>query len=460
MSPDQQTTQASYRLIVTRRNRSEILLSSRGRAWSLPSVEIAHGLRIAEQLCATLYAQSGFRAYCLLVPALVFATQHCAVMEAADPGESASAGTCWKPLDAATCAAMESLEDRTVTQKSIAALDLYRRRPLHAPFARPGWLSELLAWAREQLGPPGLTGAFTQLNASPAFSLMRLETNDSAVWFKATGEPNRHELPITACVARLFPGYVPELLAVHSGWNGWLTREAPGRKLALATGLPLWLKAAHDLARLQISSIGKQAELLAGSCRDLRVRTLSAEIDPFIDHLRGLMAAQDKQRPAPLTDSELTLLRDSLEQACSRLCEMDLPDTLGHLDLNPGNIVVSPERSRFLDWAEGCVTNPLITFAYLSEHFRRSGFASAQTTEALAAAYLDPWLSLVSASELARAMELTPLLAVFAYAVTAHSLRSFEGVPDPALAGYLRSLARRMWRETTEQSARSESCPA
>lgn len=454
------TVRDVYRLIVIRRNGSELLLRSRRGAWLLPSVEISPGQRIAEQLCAKLYAQYGFRAYCLLVPNLAAGFARCAVLEVPDPGAGASAETCWIARDAATCAAMESAEDRIFIEKSFGELGSCRRKPKEAPFARLGWLSELFAWAEQQLDPLGvrLTGAFTHLNASPACSLMRLETDDSAVWFKAVGEQDRHELAVTACLARLFPESVPELLAIHVGWNGWLTRAVRGQTLNHATELAAWLKAAEDLARLQIESIGKHTELLEGSCRDLTLPKLIEEIDPFVDRMRGLMAAQEKQTPAPLANTELALLRDGLKRSCSRLSEFGLPDTLGHLDFNPGNIVVSPARCVFLDWAQACVTSPLVTFEYLREHFRRNCTDDRSTVENLVAAYVQPWQSVFSPDVLKQALRFSPLVAVFAYAADA---RRSSGPCDTSFSrAYFRSLARRMFREAGQVIERSERCPA
>jgi hypothetical protein len=453
------TDRDTYRLIFTRRNASEILLLSRGSAWALPSVEIAQGERIAEQLGAELYAQWGCRAYCLLVPTLV-GPQSYAVMEVTDLQEITPAGTCWKKLDTATCSVMESAEDRTVIQKSIEELDFYRREPSDGPFARPGWLPELGAWAQEQVGPLGLrlTGAFTQLNASPEFSLIRLKTTDSAVWFKATGPPNRHELPVTVCIARLFPGYVPELLGVHASWNGWLTREVPGRTLDHGTEFASWRKAARDLAQLQILSVGRQAELLHGAHMDLRLPRLIEQVDPLIDRMRGLMAAQEKQTPARLTDSELTLLGSCLKQACSLLSRLGLPDTLGHLDFNPGNIILSPERCVFLDWAEACLTNPLLTFEYLCEHFRRNCTNDRAAIRSLIAAYTRPWQALLALDGLKQASAFCPLVAVFAYAVAADARRSSATCCNGFAGGYLRSLGRRMFREAEKMTYRSERC--
>jgi Phosphotransferase enzyme family len=461
MNRAQDSEQAiTYRLIVTRRNASEILLLTRECAMSLPSIEIPQGRRIAESLTAGLYAQWGCRAYCLLVRAPASGNSHYAVMEVAEPGEIAYAGTSWKPLNARTRAAMGCADDRNITQESIEELDVCRREP--KPFARPGWLSELLAWAKAQLDPLGirLTGSFTQLNSSPTFTLIRLETDDSAVWFKATGEPNRHELSVTGCLAHLFPRYVPEVLGVHAAWNGWLVREVPGRTLNDDSELASWLRTAGDLARVQTESIGKQAELLEAACRDLRLPRLIGLVDPFVDRMHGLMADQQKQTPARLTGPELALLRDSLKQACCELSERRLPDTLGHLDFNPGNVVVSRERCVFLDWAEACLTNPLVTLEHLREHFRRNRTNNVQTIEALTAAYIRVWQPFFSTDDLKKAMAISPLVAVFAYAVGNNTWRSPERLLKPSFAGYFRCLTRRMYREAVQIGERRAPCLA
>jgi len=456
------TEQDTYRLIVTRRHGSEVLLSGRGNSWSLPSVGISQGQRIADQLCAKLYAQSGFRAYCLLVPTLPAAIGHCAVMELPGDSEIGSAGTCWRPFNVATRVGMESPDDRTVIETALAEWNQCLREPNQAPFARPGWLAELFAWVEQQLAPLGLhlTGPFRQLNASPSFSLIYLETNDSAVWFKAAGEPNRHELRVTACITRLFPAYVPELLGVHAAWNGWLTRNVSGSTLDHGAEPSSWSKAAEALARLQILSIGNEAELLEGQCKDLRLPRLVEQIDPFIDGMRECMAAQEKHAPPPLTDPELTRLGDHLKQACSALCDVGLPDTLGHLDVNPGNILVPPERSVFLDWAEACVTNPLITFEYLREHLRRNCPNNTHAIDDIVVLYTRPWLSFFSPDALRQATVVSPLVAVFAYAVGTNSWRSREALLEPVTAAYLRSLTRRMHREAVAIVGRREPCLA
>jgi len=147
-----------------------------------------------------------------------------------------------------------------------------------------------------------------------------------------------------------------------------------------------------------------------------------------------------------------------LKHACSALRGLGFPQTIGHIDFNPGNILVSPETCIFLDWAEGCVTSPLITFEYLREHCRRHHLEDPKAAESMVSSYLHPWHALFSPDDLAHGMALTPLVAVFAYAVSGNTWRSSETLRNPALAGYLRSLTRRMHREAIQIRERSEPC--
>jgi hypothetical protein len=113
-------------------------------------------------------------------------------------------------------------------------------------------------------------------------------------------------------------------------------------------------------------------------------------IDPFLARMAEFMAAQEKRSPAPLANSELVSLGEGLKESCLLLRSFGLPDTIGHIDFNPGNILVSPDRCVFLDWAEGCVTNPVITFEYLRRHMERGGVEEPAADSRLSAAYLRP----------------------------------------------------------------------
>jgi len=453
----------SYRLIVTRRNASEIFLLQDGSRLALPRVAIQPRQRVAEQLVSEVTGKWGLESYCLFIPSVPASDRNgggtkCAVMESVQHNDKLSAGTHWMAPPVATDCS--DREDAAAIREALGELDSYVRGDRPGPFARPGWLRELIRWVEEQIGPLGLRliGGFQQWNASPTFSLLRLETNDGAVWFKATGEPNSHELSVSVLLARLFPRHVPRILGIHRSWNGWLSAEASGTALDEISDCSTWERVAGELAELQIASIGKSRELLGGRCKDLRLPGLVKCVDSFLARMADFMAAQEKTSPAPLSNSELASLGEGLKESCSLLQSFGLPDTIGHIDFNPGNILVSPERCVFLDWAEGCVTNPLITFEYLRRHMERSGVKQPAADARLCTAYLRPWAAYFSQEELRRAMAAAPPVAVFVHATCGDTWHTLDPVSNPASAGYFRSLARRMYRDTVLAAERSELC--
>ena len=452
----------TYRLIITRRDAREILLLPMGKDWVLPRVEIRKQQRIAEQLTVETLKGWGVETYCLFAPVSRTPERNgeamCAVLESVTHNGKAPAGTYWMSRTVATGGGVT--EEAGAISDSLAELDSYARGEKLGPFARPGWMRELFQWVQEQVSPLGLrvTGEFRQLNASPTFSLIRLMTDDGALWFKATGEPNAHELSVSLSLARLFPCHVPRILSVHPAWNGWLTAEVSGTELDQTAECALWERAAEQFAELQIESIGKGSELLEAKCKDLRIRRLVEQIDPYLARMAEFMVAQEKQSPAPLSTSELSFLTQGLRESCSQLQSVGLPDTLGHIDFNPGNILVSQDRCAFVDWAEACVTNPLITLEYLRQHLGRSALREPPAVERVTAAYLRPWMSFYSLDDLTRALTFSSLVAVFVYAVSSDSWRSPDSVHKPTLAGYFRSLTRRMYRMAQHAAERSELC--
>jgi Phosphotransferase enzyme family len=452
----------AYGLIILRRDATEILLSPKDASWTLPRVEIQKQRRVAEQLTKEIRKAWELETFCLLVTSCgasgAPAKAASAILECARQDQKAPAETCWMPVHvAADCT---SAEEAATIRDALAELASYTSGEKCGPFAKPGWLRELFQWTYEQTALLGLrlTGNFRQYNASPAFSLLRLEADGPALWFKATGEPNTHELPVTLLLANLFPNHIPRILGVHPSWNGWLSAEAEGTPLDELTECSAWERAAEGLAELQIESIGKAAELVDGKCKDLRLPLAARHIDRFVTRMGAFMRVQEKQSPAPLVGTELLSLGEGLKDAFSLLQSFGFPDTLGHLDCNPGNLIVSPERCVFLDWAEACVTNPVITFEYLRRHMERCGIEEPAAESRITAAYLRPWASFFSPDDLRRAIAAVPPVAVFIHAIASDAWRTLDPVSNPALAAYFRSLTRRMYRDTVVAAERSERC--
>ena len=461
--PSHHDATGTYRLIITRREATEILMLPNDTDWTLPRVEIRKQQRIAEQLTAEVDKAWGLKVCCLFITNRHTSVRSedatCAVMECVKHNERAPAGTYWMPLNVAEC---RDAEEAAVVRDAFVKMASYTRGENFGPFAKPGWMRELFRWVHDQTAPLGLrlTGNFRQYSASPTSSLLRLETDGDALWFKATGEPNQHERLISLSVAKLFPGHVPQILGIHPTWNGWLTAEASGIALDEMSDCFAWERVARELAELQIASIGKTPQLLEENCKDLRLSRIVKLIDPFVARMGEFMAVQKKRNPAPLASAELASLNEGLKEACSLLQSFGLPDTLGHTDPNPGNILISLDRCIFLDWAEGCVTNPMITFEYLRRHLERSAVDKPTADSRITAAYVSRWTSFFSPEDLRRAIAVVRPVAAFLYAVAGDTWRSLDAVSNPALAGYYRSLARQMYRDAAVAAERSERCLA
>jgi hypothetical protein len=451
----------SYRLIVTRRNGSEILFPSRGSSGSLPCVEILATQRVAEQLVTKTYAELGLRTYCLFVlphSQSQSGTERtkCAVMETLEDSQGVPASHEWFSVEGGPPRFANKADGGDALTEALREMDLYVANTKLGPFAQAGWIEELFAWVQRHIDLLGLrvTRGIRQFNASPAFSLIRLETTGPALWFKATGDPNRRELPISMSLARLFRGYVPAILGVHLTWNGWLSEEVSGTMLDDLPDSSAWGRTAETLAELQIASINKTEELLESQCKDLTLPRLIESIDPFLARMIDLMAVQEKRHPEPLSVSDISLLGQRLKDACSLLLDLGLPETLGHLDFNPCNTIVSTQRCVFIDWAEACVSTPFITFEYLRAHMHCRNLSNmALLDEIVVAAYLGPWRSFLSQQALHQTMAVSPMIAVFTFAVALDGSRSSSTALTPATAGYFRGLTRRMFSESSRLTA-------
>ncbi len=319
----------------------------------------------------------------------------------------------------------------------------------HGPFSTFGSFAKLSGWVEEQLQLLGRkrNGSYRQYHATECFALIRFETADGAVWFKATGEPNQKELAITQRLAALFPEWLPEILSAHSNWNAWLTDDVPGVNLESTGDLSAWCCAAESLAQLQVASIPHASTVLDCGAHDASVRTLLTRITPFFEAVEILMDEQTKATPPPLRSSDVRELRLRVTEALQQLESIAIPDTLNHFDLNPANGIVSPRGCKFLDWAEAAVGNPFFSFEYLRQHVRRAFNGEPQAETKLREAYLNVWRRTLPIPAIDRVVALMPLVAPFAYAATSLDWNSSRGNANREAAGFLRSLARRMHRE-------------
>ena len=463
MESSQQPDREIYRCVVLGAHGKELLVVASDGGLLLPWVEIARGQRLAESLTRAMKNEWGCETICLFTSDLLSSADctsgvRCQVMECCD--KTHDLRTKWVLVSSLLPGDFAKVADYAAVFQSVVLCLAHVGKEAPGPFARIGWFTQLQQWVEEVVTPLGLhlNGRFCQRNASPRFSLIRLETNGPAIWFKAVGEPNLREFPLTLTLAELFPKYVPLILNSRSAWNGWLAQEVEGVNLAETPALRHWRQAASALAEMQIESIGHGPRLRQCGARDLRIGALSNLLDPFLDAIGQLMAQQAKVSPQVLTGKELSSVGEQILDALSSFFDLEIPDGLGHLDLNPGNIIVSAEGCVFLDWAEGYVGPPFFSFQYLLEHARRMVGADACVEDPLTASYTRPWREVLSADQIAEGLRLAPILAVFAYAAGTGLWANPDAVQEQKTAGFLRSLTRRLTREGSLLMSRSPRC--
>jgi len=457
-----QSERETWRAIVFSSDGTKALLKVSEGGFVFPSVEIPRWERLAENLTAALEKQWGCEAVCLFT--LNDSSQHGGTNDSYEVMEcwrddAHSSDTVWQPIDSLTLDSFEDPAEYRIFERSFEQLDRYERDP-SSPFARRGSFTRVRNWTRDAIRPFGLEleTSFRQYNSSESFSLIRFETNGPAVWFKAVGEPNLREFPITLKLAELLPEFLPEVLATRPEWNAWLSREVEGTKFGETKEAALWEKAAAKLAELQIEAISGADSILDAGAHDLRTDRLLDSVDPFFEVVARLMEEQTKVSPPALSREELGLLKLRLEDTLALVGDFGIPNALGHLDLNPWNVILTGSGCVFLDWAEAYVGLPFFSFEYLLEHFRREVGQDAVLESAFVDAYRAPWRQLLSDDVSSEAFALAPLAAVYAYAAGTQAWKDKEKLRDAMTGGYFRSLARRMNREAIQLIERRPAC--
>jgi hypothetical protein len=441
-----------YRILVLRKDGSELLAGDRPPL-TLPRVDIPKCERVAENLAIEFTRLYGISAISLFAPDFpaegIAEPPRYHVMETRDASCRPPADYHWLAPDSFSDQSLADPHDRVATAAAFRQIRDFESEKTHGPFGKPAWIEELFSWVGPAIEAYGLhlTGKFRQLNASPTFALLRLETNGTAVWFKAVGEPNLHEFPISVALSRLFPGFVPNIIATRAAWNGWLATEFVGSPPDRTQGAGVWERVAETFAQLQIASLDKVDLLLEAGIRDLRAQRLLEVVEPFMEAMADQMSLQTNASPPALSPLQLRTLGTEIRDALCKWVELNIPDTLGHSDFNPDNILCSGEQCMFLDWAEAYIGSPFMTLEYLREYLGRLKPNSLLVKANTLFGHSKAWDSVLPTAVYAKAQVLTPLLSVFAYAVVSGHWQDPVLLRQSGRAAYLRSLTRRMLRE-------------
>jgi aminoglycoside phosphotransferase (APT) family kinase protein len=345
--------------------------------------------------------------------------------------------------DSLTAASIDEISGEEMTSEEREAVTAILSGNAHRPFSRIGWTREAMAWMRAELGQDiEFTGEVRQFNASGSFALVRFSTQTgSAYWLKATGEPNAHEFHVTRMLAKLCPEYLPRQIAAREDWNAWLMEDA-GQPLDSMES-PVLEEVVNSMSRVQRRTIGRTGEFLAAGALDQRIGTLRTHLPELTEYLQEAMAKQTSTKVTRLDRHRIFRLEAALRDACLRMEDVNIPDTLVHNDVNRGNLLFKGMRCCFTDWCEAGVGNPFLGFEYLCLLQPRSG---EDWRPRLWEAYKQCWIGFLEESAIDEAFAFSPLLAMLAslYGRSTWFYASRRNLPH--VESYARSLARHMDR--------------
>ena len=234
--------------------------------------------------------------------------------------------------------------------------------PNRPAWAQRGWFDTAYKWIIAQLEVAGLraAGSVEQLRTWERSCVLRVNTSDGYLYFKAVPAWFAHEFRLIELLGPEFPDNFPELVAYDHARNWVLMRDFGGLSLDVVPDVNRWELALRRLAQIQRYTIKRQAELANIGCPVRPIESLGTQIEPFFKGLE----AYTRNRWSSLSQDDITRLgglAPRLKESCAKLAAYNLPMTLEHGDLWPGNIIATAHDFLFFDWSDSSLTHPFFS---------------------------------------------------------------------------------------------------
>jgi hypothetical protein len=284
-----------------------------------------------------------------------------------------------------------------------------------APWSRKGWYDGAVAWTRQAVEGLGLSlaGRMEQVKHWDISTVLRVPTPGGDYYFKAVPGIFAHEPRITAELARLYPGVVPEPVAwTERDGEGWMLMQSFGDTVIWDDTGPALEEALRVLARMQIEAVGRVEHLLAEGARDRDVRKLPEQVAALLEGepSRSMLEPGEVER--------LRALLPVIASDCEALAAGPIPQTLLHGDFHGGNVALVDERPLIFDWTDACIAHPFFDLATVLD--TDNAPESPEVAERLRDVYLGEWSEYGSPEKLRAAFEgayrLAPLHHAISYA--------------------------------------------
>ena len=319
---------------------------------------------------------------------------------------------------------------------------------------RYGWYSEVQGWLGREVTRMGHNlRSLEQWNGRVGGVLLRVTTDGPHFWFKAVSGFNVREIWIAQMLAERHPACFPRILATESAWNAFLLEHVEGTELYESYDLATWERVARLLADVQMDWLGRDDDLLHGGAVDLRPESLRVKMPGFLTHVAAAMARQPKTPPAVLMEKDLDHLQVALHALCYEVASLPFASGLANADFSPHNTLITSRGPMFIDWAEACVSFPLIAGEYMWNRMAVESPSRQRWQDALRGVYLNHWAQEYGCDKVNRAATLLPAFALLAVAMFYHEREDPRSSPYDS---YLRSLTRKLVREVTSLQSPTE----
>jgi Phosphotransferase enzyme family len=355
-----------HQLIVRDLTGERILLIADSHAWSLPSSELDdHHTAETDYINQSLHERFGIEVTVLrclhnMVERDKTIRAYELELHGADPpGKS---GLRWFDREETTHLSWRSPSDRTTVEQWFA--DDSRRKTALPDWQRAGWWRDAVDWIADSLAAnrAGRIVKIVQRRQWDSSCVIHVICADGEYFFKAMPQIS-HERDVTILLAS-HTSAVPDVVALHPTHNWMLMRAFAGGSLEESNDVARWAAGLAAYAEIQLQCISMRTELTRLGCPTLDMKIVSDDICALLSDSIALC----ENEPDGLSARQIDYLRmraPDLKRGCERLAGGDVPFTIEHGDLWPGNVLVNDAGCVILDWEDVRVAHPFISVAPL-----------------------------------------------------------------------------------------------
>jgi hypothetical protein len=299
----------------------------------------------------------------------------------------------------------------------------------------PDWRKQVIDWISAQMESHAIrvSGEIEQPHMYAWSTVLHIPTDQGKLFFKATAPETIYEAALTQALANWFPDCMPELVAIDAG-RGWMLMRDGGEQLRAsirpAKDLAPWQPVLLRYAQVQLGLTGHLTELLSLRLPDHRLKVLPGLFTELLADEQSLMIDQEKG----LTTAEWEQVKGKagrLDQICSDLAAVGIPESINHGDFHDGNVLVKDGRITFFDWGDADVTHPFVSlrtfFVSIEIALELDDYVFTPEMDALLSLYLTPWEKFASKRDLLAAYRLSKPVASVVKALAWHTTISRMG---------------------------------